>query len=106
MEIVGDVLCLELAPFDVKVVLVVTGAVKSKVHSHYEGWKMPRTSHYISAEEEFVKGAKGGDRAPRMENYEFAKGVVYKLLRNPGPKIWYGGAAFIIKFAVSWLPTS
>ena len=67
---------------------------------------MPGTSHYISVEEEFAKRAKGDDGAPRMENYEFAKGVVYKLLRNPGPKIWYGGAASIIKFAVSWLPTS
>ncbi|KAH8722688.1 putative hydroxybutyrate dehydrogenase [Phaeosphaeriaceae sp. PMI808] len=106
LEILGDVLRLELAPFDVKVVTVVTGAVQSKVHSHYLNWQMPKTSRYISVEGEFVKRAKGEDGAPRMENHKYAEGVVNKLIGNPGPKIWYGAAASMIKFAVSWFPTS
>lgn len=65
---------------------------------------MPGASRYISVEEDFVKRAKGNDGAPRIENYEFAKGVVDGLLGNPGPKIRYGAATSVIKFAVSWLP--
>ena len=50
---------------------------------------MPGTSHYISVEEEFAKRAKGDDGAPRMENYEFAKGVV-QAPQKPGAEdlVW------------------
>ncbi|KAL9106014.1 MAG: hypothetical protein Q9227_008922 [Pyrenula ochraceoflavens] len=106
LEILGDVLRLELAPFDVTVVSVVTGAVESRVHSHYQDWKMPKNSRYVSVEGDFVKRAKGDDGSPRMENHKYAEGVVDKLLNKPGSKIWYGAAASLVKFAASWFPTT
>lgn len=104
LEILGDNLRLELAPFNVKVISIVTGAVQSKAHSHYEEWKMPATSRYLSVEESFTKRAKGDDGAPRMNNHKYAEGVVGKLLAGPGPKFWFGGAVGVVKFAVEWFP--
>lgn len=106
LEILGDNLRVELAPFDVKVVSIVTGATKTNIHSHHEEWKMPESSRYLAAEEDFRKRAKGDDGAPRMDAQKYAEGVVGKLLNRPGPKFWYGGAVGILKFAVSWFPTS
>ncbi|KAF1992789.1 putative hydroxybutyrate dehydrogenase [Amniculicola lignicola CBS 123094] len=106
LEILGDNLRVELAPFHVKVVSIVTGAVMSKTHTHYEDWKMPRTSRYLAVEKSYTKRAKGDDGAPRMDAHKYAEGVVGKLLKNPGAKFWYGGAAGVVKFAVSWFPTS
>ncbi|PSN65483.1 putative hydroxybutyrate dehydrogenase [Corynespora cassiicola Philippines] len=106
VEILGDNLRLELAPFDVKVVSVVTTAVESQNHTHYQEWKMPDNSRYKSVEEHFIKRAKGDDGSPRMPNQKYAEGVVNKLLANPGPKFWYGAFASLIKFGSSWFPTS
>lgn len=83
-----------------------TGAVGSKAHSRYEDWKMPETSRYVAVLESFTKRAKGDDGSPRMDRYEYAEGVVGRLLGNPGPRFWYGGAVGVVKFAVSWFPTS
>jgi len=105
LEILGDTLRLELAPFDVKVVSVVTGPVKSNGHSGYQNWIMPETSRYKSVEEYFTKRAKGDDGFARMDSHEYAEGVVTKLLGNPGPKFWYGASTSILKFMTSWLPT-
>ncbi|KAF2440842.1 hypothetical protein P171DRAFT_488432 [Karstenula rhodostoma CBS 690.94] len=86
LEILGDNLRLKLVPFGVKVVLIITGAVESKVHSYHQEWKLPDTSLYVVFEESFTKRAKGDNGSPRMDKQTYAKGVVSKLLANPGPK--------------------
>jgi NAD(P)-dependent dehydrogenase (short-subunit alcohol dehydrogenase family) len=105
-EIIFDALRLELAPFGVKSVTVVTGPVKSLVHSHQDQWKVPENSLYIEVEDAIVKRSAGEDGAPRQDPMVYAAGVVDKLLKGNDPKIWAGGNIGIIKFIANWIPQS
>jgi 1-acylglycerone phosphate reductase len=101
-----DVLRLELAPFGVKTVTVVTGPVKSLVHTNTDMWKMPVNSRYSQIEDTITKRSTGDDGAPRMDTMRYAEGVVSKLLSGGSVKFWYGENVGIIKWLASWLPTS
>ncbi|KAF2114935.1 hypothetical protein BDV96DRAFT_576142 [Lophiotrema nucula] len=105
-EILADNLRVELAPFGIKTVSIVTGAVKTQAHTHYNAWNIPDGSLYASVREDFVKRARGDDGAPRMDPHDYADGVVAKIIANSSAKFWYGASASIVKFAVSWFPTS
>jgi 1-acylglycerone phosphate reductase len=105
-EIMFDALRLELAPFGVKSVTVVTGPVKSLVHTHQDQWKVPENSRYIEVEDIIVKRAGGDDGAPRQDTMVYASGVVDKLLKGNDPKPWAGGNIGIIKFIANWIPQS
>jgi 1-acylglycerone phosphate reductase len=101
-----DALRLELAPFGVKTVTVVTGPVKSQVHTHTELWKMPENSLYAEVEDTIMKRSTGDDGAPRMDTIKYAEGVVDKILNGGIVKFWYGANVGLIKFLSTWLPTS
>jgi 1-acylglycerone phosphate reductase len=101
-----DVLRLELAPLGVKTVTVVTGPVKSLVHTNTDMWKMPVNSRYSEIEATIMKRATGDDGVPRMDTMKYAEGVVSKLLSGGSVKFWYGENVGIIKWLGSWLPTS
>jgi len=96
---------LELAPFGIKTISVITGAVTSLNHTHYESWKLPEDSLYSSVQSDFEKRAKGDDGAPRMAAHDYAERVVSRILAGSKPKLWYGASASIVKFAVAWFPT-
>jgi 1-acylglycerone phosphate reductase len=101
-----DALRLELRPFGVSVVSVVTGPVSSQVHTHTDMWKLPENSLYADAEEAITKRASGDDGAPRMDTMQYASGVVNKLLNGGNPKFWAGANVGIIKFLWRLLPDS
>lgn len=105
-EIMFDALRLELRPFGVSVVTVVTGPVSSKVHTHTDMWKLPENSLYAEAEDMITKRAQGDDGAPRMDTMKYASGVVDKLLKGGNPKFWAGGNVGIIKLMWRLLPES
>jgi 1-acylglycerone phosphate reductase len=106
VEILADVLRLEMAPFDVKTISIITGAVKSNSHTRYESWSLPETSLYTSIQPDFINRASGNDGAPRMDAHQYAEGVVTKILNGNHSKFWYGASAMVVKFATSWVPTS
>ncbi|KAF1957643.1 putative hydroxybutyrate dehydrogenase, partial [Byssothecium circinans] len=105
-EILADNFRVEMAPFGVKTISVVTGAVHTQGHTNYKDWSMPENSLYNSVRGDFIKRASGDDGAPRMDPHKYADGVVVKIIANPTPKFWYGASASFVRFAVSWLPTS
>jgi len=41
LELVAETLRLEIEPFGVKVIQIVTGAVKSNGRTYFEDWKLP-----------------------------------------------------------------
>lgn len=101
-----DALRLELEPFGVSAVTVVTGPVTSNVHTHTDMWKLPENSLYADVQDIITKRASGDDGAPRMNTMKYASGVVDKIMKGGSPKFWAGANVGIIKIMWSWLPSS
>lgn len=103
---ISDTLRLELAPFNVKVVTVNTGAVSTNNLSTGLNFKLPPTSKYKGIEKEISDRAVGKDGTPRMEPSVYAEKVVGDVLRGANWQIWRGGYASIVQFTSSWFPAS
>lgn len=96
----------ELIPFDVKVICVVTGGVKTKFFANASGSKLPSDSLYAPAAEEFSitqSGAASHDGdAQNVQDY--ARAVVNNALkRSPALVPWIGGSTHIIWFLNTFL---
>ncbi|KAJ4386898.1 hypothetical protein N0V93_009797 [Gnomoniopsis smithogilvyi] len=95
LEIVAETLRLELAPFGVDVLEIVTGAVKSRGQTYFGDFRLPELSLYKSIEDTIASRAQGKDGVPRMETTQYATGVADKIL-HPGRttgRFWYGSNA-------------
>ena len=106
MTAISDTLRLELAPFNVIVVTVNTGAVSTNALSTGLNFKLPPTSRYKSIEKEIAGRAVGDDGTPRMEPMAYAERVVGDVLGGASRQIWRGGYASIVRFMSSWFPAS
>ena len=87
----------EFAPFNVKVVTVVTGGVKSNLFQNAAVDPVPESSPYFPIREAiekrtFLKGHKD------MPADEYARKVVGDLLNRPRPLVWRGAFATLIWF--------
>ncbi|RYP10559.1 hypothetical protein DL765_008063 [Monosporascus sp. GIB2] len=105
-EIMAETLRLELAPFNVKVLSVVTGALKTMGQTHFDDWRLPEKSLYAPIESTIRDRARGQEGAPRMEAVDYAKRVVSEIIKGRTGKFWYGASAGAVKFGTSYLPTS
>ncbi|KAI1253629.1 hypothetical protein MGN70_004020 [Eutypa lata] len=105
-EIMAETLRLELSPFHVKVLSVVTGALKTMGQTHFDNWKLPENSLYSPVESTIRDRARGQEGAPRMEADDYAKRVVSEIISGRTGKFWYGASASAVKFGTSYLPTS
>ena len=84
---------IELAPFDVKVVNVITGGVKSHFWDNLEVAHLPKGSVYEAASEE-IEVAMGGSEVDVIEIDVYAQNVVANALRGrPKRHLWIGGRA-------------
>ena len=106
MTAITDTLRLELAPFGVKVVTVITGAVSTNTLSNGVDFELPANSIYKSIEKEIAARARGEDGTPRMEPSVYAEKVVADILQGANWQIWRGGYASIVRFTSHWFPTA
>lgn len=106
LEIVTETLRLELEPFGVTVLSIVTGAVQSNGQTYFENFKLPEDSMYKSIEGIIGDRARGGDGSKRESAQEYAENVVKDILAGKTGKVWRGGGAGGVKFASTWLPQS
>jgi 1-acylglycerone phosphate reductase len=106
IEVMAETLRLELAPFAIYVVSVVTTGGKTNSHVAYQAWKMSSDSHYLHVEKEFVKTAKGDDGAPRMEAMDYARRVVDKVSGRGKNQFWCGTYAGMLKSMIACLPVA
>ncbi|KAF9894778.1 hypothetical protein FE257_004399 [Aspergillus nanangensis] len=104
-EIIADTLRLELAPFHVKVLSIVTGAVGTRGQSYFGDWKLPADSLYKSIEGTIHARAQWDDGVTRMDVMTYADKVVERFTGGSTGKVWYGGSAGIIKFLLGYMPT-
>ncbi|KAI1761657.1 putative hydroxybutyrate dehydrogenase [Hypoxylon sp. FL1150] len=85
LMLVAETLRLELAPFGVDALEVVTGAVKTLGQTYFGDLKLPAESLYKSIEDTFVSRAQGNDQLPRMDTIT--------------GRLWYGNNAEMVKMS-------
>lgn len=96
---------LELAPLNVKVLTVVTGAISSSIHLNAPGVKLPEKSHYRAVQDR-LNALKGDtSEVKRTEAHVYAEKVVTDVLGGASGKTFRGSYASIAKYAITYLPT-
>lgn len=94
----------ELQPFDVRVVVVVTGGVKSNIARTKR--TLREDSLYLPIEDEYNRRITHS-QANGIDTDLYAQAVVSKLLSRSRPnEIWAGGSASLIRFASTFFPKS
>ncbi len=98
----SNTLRVELAPFGVKVVTVVTGGVQSNIARTER--ELPEGSLYVPLNEEYQRRQKHSQEGA-MSNEAYARSVVSKVLQKSPPKwVWEGNKSWLIWFVDSFLP--
>lgn len=100
---------LELGPFNIKVVDLKTGSVKSNFYANQSGGSnptLPEGSIYMPAREAVENSMRGGPVEPNMvDSDRWAEQVVGDLLASkPAVRVWRGGSAWLIWFLRAFLP--
>jgi len=90
LAVLSETLRLEMEPFGVKVVEVVTGAVQSKGQTYFQDLRLPADSIFLPIEQTIIKRAQGGDGHPRMDTTEYAESAVTDILAGATGRIWKG----------------
>ena len=98
----SSTLRVELAPFDVRVVTVVTGGVKSNISRTQR--TLPEDSIYLPLAEEY-EARLTHSQANGIPNEQYARSVVSQVLRKPNRDIiWEGGKSWLVWFVYTFLP--
>ena len=98
----SDILRLELQAFNIKVVDLKTGGVKSNILANLVQGELPSNSIYAPAREEAEKMLSGEKlkalKGTYMDADVWAQGVVKDLAKsNPPYQIWRGGSAWLAR---------
>jgi len=100
----SNTLRVELAPFGVKVVIIVTGGVLSQIARVDR--VLPPDSLYLPIEADYIRRTKHSQEVGIPAD-KYAKQVVSKLTtRNPPREIWAGYGARLVWFVSTFLPKS
>jgi 1-acylglycerone phosphate reductase len=96
---------LELAPFGIKVINLMTGAVRSTFHDNAPNATLPSTSMYNVAKDVVEKAMAGGDAAANgSDPVKWAEQTVNDLSKtNPSYWLWRGTYSLQVRLA-SFLP--
>jgi 1-acylglycerone phosphate reductase len=100
VNILSDQLRLELSPFGVDCICIVTGVVKTHFFDNTPGIKLPTDSLYVPGKD-IVESIAGGSEAEKvaMDVDVYAAGVVKNALKRSPTKVqWLGGSTWTIWF--------
>jgi 1-acylglycerone phosphate reductase len=99
----SNTLRVELAPFDVKVMTIVTGGVKSNIARVDR--QLSSDSIYLPISKDYVRRTKHSQEVG-MPNEKYAKVVVGGVLASRKKRnIWAGFGAWLVWFASVFMPT-
>lgn len=97
----SNTLRVELAPFDVRVVTIVTGGVKSNIaRTHRE---LPSDSIYLPIKQEYEERLVHSQTSS-IPNEQYAATVVSQVLNRPSNHVWAGGKSWLVWFVSTFLP--
>ncbi|PVI02482.1 NAD(P)-binding protein [Periconia macrospinosa] len=103
VTLLAETLRLELAPFGVKVLTIVTGGVQSDFLAKLTDVKLPETSLYRGVEKQFQSSAvMSGEKF--MPTVEYAEQVVTDIVGGKEGKVWRGSNSVMARLAVSVFP--
>ena len=98
----SNTLRVEMKPFGVKVVTIVTGGVTSNISRTRR--ELPEGSLFLPVNEEYQR-RQAHSQESGFSNERYAKSVVSQVLkRNPPRWFWEGHGAAMIKFVDAWFP--
>ncbi|KAI1151616.1 oxidoreductase [Nemania diffusa] len=100
----SETLRLELSPFGVSVLTVMTGTVDSKFHHNEPKFGLPNESRYEPIEDIIAGWASGKSKPKGCTAENFAEMVVPYIVGSNEGMLWIGPNAGSIKFLAYWLP--
>ncbi|KAL4985945.1 hypothetical protein BDW68DRAFT_198356 [Aspergillus falconensis] len=105
LEILAETLRLELRPFGVRVLSVVTGAVHSMGQvGRFDDYELPEDSLYKPIEGTIRDRARGDDGIKREGLMEYCEKVVTEITDGKAKKFWCGGSAGFARFVTAFMP--
>ncbi|KAG9241010.1 short chain dehydrogenase/reductase-like protein [Calycina marina] len=97
----SSTLRLELEPFNVRVMVVVTGGVQSRIARNDR--QLPEGSLYLPINAEFQRRVKHSQEVG-MPNQNYAKSIVASALKKrPSKWVWQGAKSWQVWFVANWL---
>ncbi|KAF7181113.1 hypothetical protein CNMCM7691_000242 [Aspergillus felis] len=100
----SETLRLEVQPFNIRVISLVTGSVATNVMSH-SNLTLPETSLYQKALPEIQARGVGKDVSHKSAPADFAREVVKDILGGASGPVWRGAMASMVKFMSKYMPT-
>lgn len=108
LQLLSETMRLELQPFGVTVVCLITGTVKTKFHINdvkVNDFVLPPKSLYQSLLGPITRVATGESAPEAMSVEDYVTQILPDVLgNNRGGKVWRGASAGAVWFAVTWLP--
>jgi 1-acylglycerone phosphate reductase len=98
---VSETLRLELAPFRVGVLEIVTSGVQSMGQTYFGNFKLPPQSLYKSIEGTIASRAQGNDGLPIMATMEYAIAVVDEIEKRTTGRFWLGTNADMVRMSTT-----
>jgi len=106
IELIAETLRLELSPFHVKVLSIVTGAITTRGQTYFGDFKLPHDSLYEPIEQTIAARARGEDGVSRGDLVQYCRAVVADITAGKTGKVWLGNNAGSTQFCTSYLPVS
>lgn len=104
-EVLSEGIRRELAPFGVKVVTIMQGAVATTVHNDTPTLPLPEGSLHTPIAKQFEDRIKGKGAVHLLGSRDvFAERVVSDLLRGASGRIYRGNLSTAMGFLKNWLP--
>lgn len=105
VNLLSDQLRIELKPFDVKIITVITGTIETKFFENQPPVKLPANSPYSPWREQVEVVADGGiAKKDWIPVDEYAQAVVKNALKtSPQVNQWAGGSASLIWFLSTFM---
>lgn len=100
----SEILRLELAPFDVKVLTIVSGAIKADIYIKPGEFKLPPNSLYTPISSRIADVAEGKTNPEMMEIDTYASRVVADVLKERDGRVYRGNWA-TVTYILSWTPS-
>jgi 1-acylglycerone phosphate reductase len=102
LHIYSDTMRIELEPFGVKIIEILTGGVKSNLTRVDR--QLPANSYYLPINTEYLRRVHHAQEGATT-NEDYAKSVVKKVLKkNPPSWAWEGNRSWTIWFVQRFLP--
>jgi 1-acylglycerone phosphate reductase len=106
LTIFSETLRVEMTPFGVNVVTVITGIVETNIMNNSLALEIPLNSRYAVAQKEILDRAQGKDVGSHMKSADYAERVVGDLLSGANGKIYRGQMASVVRYSSGYLPIS